>query len=230
MTGQPLWHHGYCLNKAPAHGVPIPLPNCLAHGVLISAAAVFTAKTLYRKFETNIPRKGIARTQCQFPLLCVCERFIYSQDRSAYSAAGKQVDRFWEYLNCPQTHECGNWDWEDPQFVFWEGIHKWDFRCSVALRLSGISLLLSQFEIGETTGKKSRIRGNHGEKSIFFLVRVSKIWKNVKAKKYCHFSSSSTYVYLQKTKPAKMRMKVLVKQFDCNTLARVMLWFEGTVF
>ncbi len=39
-----------------------------------------TAKTQYWKFETNIPRKGIARPQSQFPHLCVCERFIYSQD------------------------------------------------------------------------------------------------------------------------------------------------------
>ncbi len=52
-----------------------------------------TAKTQYRKFETNIPRKGIARAQSQFPHSCVCERFIYSHDRSAYSAAGKYVDR-----------------------------------------------------------------------------------------------------------------------------------------
>jgi hypothetical protein len=36
----------------------------------------------------------------------ICEKFIYSQDRSAYSAAGKYVDQFWEYLNRSQTHEC----------------------------------------------------------------------------------------------------------------------------
>ncbi len=48
----------------------------------------YTAKTQYRKFETNIPGKGIARTQSQFPHLCVCERFIYSHHRSACSAAG----------------------------------------------------------------------------------------------------------------------------------------------
>ncbi len=41
-------------------------------------------KTQNRKFETNIPRKGIARPQSQFPHSCVCERFIYS----ANSAAG----------------------------------------------------------------------------------------------------------------------------------------------
>jgi hypothetical protein len=36
-------------------------------------------------------RKGIARGQSQFPHSCVGERFIYTQDRSAYSAAGKYV-------------------------------------------------------------------------------------------------------------------------------------------
>ncbi len=36
-----------------------------------------TAKNRYRKFETNIPRKVIARPQSQFPRSCVCGRFIY---------------------------------------------------------------------------------------------------------------------------------------------------------
>ncbi len=48
-----------------------------------------TAKNKYRKFEKNIPRKGIAGPQSQFPHSFVCERFIYSHDRSANSAAGK---------------------------------------------------------------------------------------------------------------------------------------------
>ncbi len=48
----------------------------------------YTAKTQCRTFETNIPRKGIVRPQSNFPRSCVCELFIYSQDRSAYSAAG----------------------------------------------------------------------------------------------------------------------------------------------
>ncbi len=42
-------------------------------------------KKQYQTFETNIPRKGNARPQSQFPHSCVCERFIYSQDLSAYS-------------------------------------------------------------------------------------------------------------------------------------------------
>jgi hypothetical protein len=37
-----------------------------------------TAKTKYRNFETNIPRKGISRSPSQFPHSCVCERIIYS--------------------------------------------------------------------------------------------------------------------------------------------------------
>jgi hypothetical protein len=35
---------------------------------------------------------------------------LYFQDRSAYSAAGKYVDRSREYINRLQAHECGNWD------------------------------------------------------------------------------------------------------------------------
>jgi hypothetical protein len=80
--------------------------------------------TQYRKFETNIPRKGIARPQSQFPHSCVCERFIYSHDRSAYSAAGYICGPILEYINCLLTHECGNWiGTEAMQFLFWEYIH-----------------------------------------------------------------------------------------------------------
>jgi hypothetical protein len=49
----------------------------------------YTEKTQYRKFETNIPREGIARPQSQFPLSCVYERLIYSHNRSVYSIAEK---------------------------------------------------------------------------------------------------------------------------------------------
>ncbi len=87
------------------------------------------AKTQYRKFETNIPRKGIARPQSQFPRTCVFERFIHCHDQSSYSAAGIYVDRSWEYINRSQIHECGNWDWGCA--IPYMGIHRWDFRCSV---------------------------------------------------------------------------------------------------
>ncbi len=70
-----------------------------------SYSRIHTAKTQYRKFETNITGKGIARP------LSPNFHILYSHNRSAYSAAGKYVDLFWEYINCSQTHECGNWEW-----------------------------------------------------------------------------------------------------------------------
>ncbi len=88
-------------------------------------AGSYTAKTKYRKFETNIPRKGIVRPQFQFPHSCVCERILWSQDRSAYSAAGKFVDWSREYINRLRTHDCGNWNWGRAIPFLWR--HKWDF-------------------------------------------------------------------------------------------------------
>ncbi len=41
----------------------------------------------------------------------------------------KYVDRSWDYINLLQTHECGNWGWG--RGIPRNGIHKWDFRCSV---------------------------------------------------------------------------------------------------
>jgi hypothetical protein len=50
-------------------------------------------KSYLWKFETNIPRKGIARAQSQFPQSCVCERFLYSQDWSTYFLQqNRQID------------------------------------------------------------------------------------------------------------------------------------------
>ncbi len=94
---------------------------------------VYTAKTKYRNFETNIPRKEISGSQSQFPHSCVCERFIYSHDRSLYSAGNMYVDRSWDYKNRSQTHECWNWGWG--RAIPRKGIHKGDFPCSVLHRL-----------------------------------------------------------------------------------------------
>jgi hypothetical protein len=59
---------------------------------------------LERNFAASVPIST-------FMYSCICELFIYSQvDRSAFSVAGKYVNRFWEYINRSQTHECGNWD------------------------------------------------------------------------------------------------------------------------
>ncbi len=54
-----------------------------------------TAKTQYRKFETNVPRTGTAWLQSQFLHSCFSVRFIYSSDRST----GKWVGRTWKYVD-----------------------------------------------------------------------------------------------------------------------------------
>ncbi len=66
-----------------------------AHALLLSF--FLTAKALYRKFETNIPRNETA--QGLFP------------NSYIHVSAAKQADRSWEseYINRSQIHECGNW-------------------------------------------------------------------------------------------------------------------------
>jgi hypothetical protein len=66
--------------------------------------------TLQTKSEIYIPRHETARPRSQFPHACIRERFIYSLDRSTYSAAAKQADRSWEYINRWQIHEWRNWE------------------------------------------------------------------------------------------------------------------------
>jgi hypothetical protein len=63
-------------------------PSGPCHAMFDLVDCVCTAKTKCRKFETNIPRKGISGPQSQFPHSCVCERIIYSHDGSACSAGG----------------------------------------------------------------------------------------------------------------------------------------------
>jgi hypothetical protein len=66
-----------------------------------------TAKTLYRKFKTNIPRN-----ETEWPR---SHHFLHSC--------------IWEYLNRSQIHESGNW--EQGRAVSFLGIHKSDIVCSV---------------------------------------------------------------------------------------------------
>ncbi len=50
-------------------------------------ALALSLHALYRKYETNIPRNKTARPRSKFLHSCICERNIYSHDRSAYFAA-----------------------------------------------------------------------------------------------------------------------------------------------
>jgi len=100
----------------------------------------YTAKTQCRKFETNIPRKGIAQGQSQFPHSCVCARLICSQYRSAYSAAGKYVDRDtlmwkWKLGLRPRNSVSGNTEMG------------FSLQCIQTDSVSRISMLCDYFEI-----------------------------------------------------------------------------------
>jgi hypothetical protein len=62
---------------------------------------------------------------------CICVRFMYSDDRSAYSAAGKYIGEPIQGIYCInrlQTHECGNWD--RGRAVSFLGRHESKFLCS----------------------------------------------------------------------------------------------------
>jgi hypothetical protein len=68
----------------------------------------YTAKAQDRKLETNIPRNETARPRSRSYIHVICERFIYSHDRSAYLAEEKKLDRSWECINRSLISECGN--------------------------------------------------------------------------------------------------------------------------
>ncbi len=101
---------------------------CTPSGWFISSFFVqcCTAKTMDRKFETNNLWNESVRPRSQVLLSCICERFINSYDRSTYfAAANMKVDRSWEYINCSQIYECGNW--ERGRAVSFLEIHKYVF-------------------------------------------------------------------------------------------------------
>ncbi len=58
------------------------------------------------KIRFMYPGNETARPHSQFPHLCICERFIFSHDRSTYFAPAKLADRSWEYINRSQIHDC----------------------------------------------------------------------------------------------------------------------------
>jgi hypothetical protein len=78
------------------------------HKCIIHFFSYCTAKTKYRNFETNIPRKGVSVPISTFMRLWVIYKFPRSVCLFCWR---KYVDRSWDYINRSQTHECGNWGW-----------------------------------------------------------------------------------------------------------------------
>jgi hypothetical protein len=93
--------------------------------------------TLQRHNTENLkrifPERELRSLNTNFHIHVAVSDLIYSHNRSAYSAAGKNVNRSWEYINRSQTHECGNWDWG--RAIPFLGIYiNGIFRCSVVCR------------------------------------------------------------------------------------------------
>jgi hypothetical protein len=83
------------------------------------------------------------------PTLIYLREIIFLHDRSAYSDAGKYVDR-------SQTHKCGNWNWGSA--VPRKGIHKWDFPCSAETPTTmpaGQAIYLTHIHLSKPWGEGS---------------------------------------------------------------------------
>ncbi len=94
-------------------------------------------------------------------------------NRSTYSAAGKYVDRSWEYLNLSQTHECGNWAWGCA--IHRTRIHKWDFPCSaLSIGHMWVSLNSHYSCMGASSATSSGLNETHvgGIILTLFMLRI----------------------------------------------------------
>jgi hypothetical protein len=92
---------------------------------------MYTAKNQYRKLETNVPGKGIARPQSQFLHPCVCERFIYITTIDLPILLQEicgPIPRIYVFIAQRNMNvEIGTEAAKFPE----KKIHKWDLICSV---------------------------------------------------------------------------------------------------
>jgi hypothetical protein len=73
-------------------------------------------------------------------LLCLWVIYIFPGSVHIFPAA-EQADPSWEYLNCSQTHECGNWDCG--RAIYFLGVYVSNFRYWLLGEHFYISLTLS---------------------------------------------------------------------------------------
>ncbi len=62
-----------------------------------------------------------------FTFMCLWANYIFPRWVCLFCWR-KYMDRSWEYINCSQTHECGNWGWG--RAIPRKGIYKRNCRCS----------------------------------------------------------------------------------------------------
>jgi hypothetical protein len=76
--------------------------------------------------SATLQRHNTENSEHIFPekeLCCLSPNFHIPHDSTGLPIL-LQEDPSWEYINCSQTHECGNWDRGAAQFLFWEFINR----------------------------------------------------------------------------------------------------------
>jgi hypothetical protein len=112
--------------------ISLPPCKCFVVGTFVQVQALHTAT----KIPSIYSFSGIAGLQSQFPHSCVCERFIYSQDRfTHFLQQNRQINRG----NISIAHRHMNAEIgpvaPHPQFLFWEYLFQ-NFRyCFFAVHL-----------------------------------------------------------------------------------------------
>jgi hypothetical protein len=99
-----LYRSGRFRRKKNKQGTDLDLRWSLAR----YSPASTSYSTLHRKSDLCIPRNGTVRSHSQFQHSFICERLIYSQDRSAF--IWLQQNRQTDLGSSSQIHESGNWE------------------------------------------------------------------------------------------------------------------------